>query len=60
MTGEIEIKVKSRQNAENKQTFALMGKIEFEQFEEKSRQTAENKQTFGLTGKIHTSKIHVV
>ena len=40
---------KTRQNAENKQTFDLTGKIEIE---EKTRQNAENKQTFDLIGKI--------
>ena len=49
----IENEEKSRQNAENKQTFGLTGKIEKKN--EKSRQKAENKQTLGLTGKI---KIH--
>ena len=39
---------KSRQIAENKQTFGLTGEIEIN---EKTRQNAENKQTFGLTGK---------
>ena len=34
---------KSRQNAENKQTSDLRGKIEID---EKSRQNVENKQTF--------------
>ena len=34
---------KSRQNAENKQTFDLSGKVEIEG---KNRQNAENKQTF--------------
>ena len=37
---------KSCQNAENKQTFDLTGKIEMN---EKTCQNAENKQTFGLT-----------
>ena len=40
---------KSRQNAENKQTLDLLGKIEID---EKSRQNTENKQTFDLRGKI--------
>ena len=40
------MKEKSRQTAENKQTFDLMGKIENE---EKTRQSARNKQTFDLT-----------
>ena len=39
---------KSRQNAENKQTFVLTGKIEIN---EKTRQNAENKQTCDLPGK---------
>ena len=34
---------KTRQNAENKQTFDMTGKIEID---EKTRQNAENKQTF--------------
>ena len=37
---------KTRQNAENKQTFDSTGKI---QIEGKTRQNAESKQTFGLT-----------
>ena len=41
-------KKKTRQNAENKQTFGLTYKIEIEG---KTRQNAENKQTFSLTGK---------
>ena len=41
--GKIEIGEKTRQNAENKQTFHLNGKIEIR---EKTRQNAENKQTF--------------
>ena len=41
-------KLKTCQNAENKQTFGLTGKIESEG---KSRQNAENKQTFGFVGK---------
>ena len=40
---------KFRPTAENKQTFGLTGKI---QFEGKNCQNAENKQTFDLTGKI--------
>ena len=40
LTGKIEIEGKSRQNAENKQTFHLTEKIEIEG---KSRQNAENK-----------------
>ena len=36
---------KTRQNAENKQTIYLTGKIEIDG---KPRQTAENKQTFEL------------
>ena len=50
MTGKIKIEGKirkTRQNAENKQTFDLTGKIEIEG---KTRQNAENKQTFGLFG----------
>ena len=45
---------KSRQNAENKQTFDLTGKIEIEieGGNRKTRQNAENKQTFDLTGKV--------
>jgi len=39
---------KTRQNAENKRTFDLTGKIETR----KNRQNAENRQTFDLTGKI--------
>ena len=38
----IEIEGKTRQNAENKQTFDLTRKLNFE---EKTRQNAENKQT---------------
>ena len=40
---------KTCQNAENKQTFDLTGKIERN---EKTRQNTENKQTFDLTAKI--------
>ena len=36
---------KSRQNAENKQTFGLTGKIEID---EKSRSNVENKQMTGI------------
>ena len=38
---------KTRQTAENKQTFVLTGKINWR----KTRQNAENKHTFDLTGK---------
>ena len=38
-------KKKSRQNAENKQTFDLSGKFEI------SEKNSENKQTFGFKGK---------
>ena len=48
MSVKIEIERKTRQNAENKQTFDLTGKIEIEG---KTRQNAENKQTFDLTRK---------
>ena len=41
----IKIEGKTRQIAENKQTFDLSGKIEIEG---KNRQNAENKQTFSL------------
>ena len=44
---------KSRQNAENKQTFDLTGKIKID---EKTRQNTENKQTFDLTGKLKLKK----
>ena len=40
---------KTRQSAENKQTFDLTRKIENEG---KTRQNAENKQTFDLIGKL--------
>ena len=40
---------KTRQNAENKQTLDLMGKIEIN---ENSRQNAKNKQIFDLSGKF--------
>ena len=45
MTREIEINEKSRQNAENKQTFDLTGKIGID---EKTRQNAKN--TYDLLG----------
>ena len=37
---------KTRQTAENKQTFYLTGKIEIEGKSGKTRQNAKNKQTF--------------
>ena len=46
-------KGKTRQNAENKQTFDLTTKIEMN---EKTRQNAENKQTFYLTAKIDSDE----
>ena len=45
----MKLRGETRQNAENKQTFGLTGKIEIN---EKTRQNSENKQTFDLTGKI--------
>ena len=47
---------KTRQNAENKQTFDLTGKIEIEV---KTRQNAENRQTFdlNLTGKLFATLV---
>ena len=39
LKGKIEINEKTRQNAEDKQTFGLTGKIEID---EKTRQNAEN------------------
>ena len=45
----LEIERKTRQNAENKQTFDLTRKIEND---EKTCQNAENKQTFEFDGKI--------
>ena len=45
----IEFEGKTRQTAENKQTFDFTGNIEFER---KTRQNTENKQTFDFTGKI--------
>ena len=47
LTTKIEINEKTRQIAENKQTFDLKAKIEIE----KTRQNTENKQTLDLTGK---------
>ena len=47
--GIIENNEKTRQNAENKQTFDLTAKIEID---EKTRQSGENKQTLNLTGNI--------
>ena len=41
----LSVEWKSRQTAENKQTFDLSRKIDIEG---KSRQTVENKQTFGI------------
>ena len=49
MTGKLKFRGKSRQNAENKQTFDLTAKIGIN---EKIRQNTENKQTFNLTAKI--------
>ena len=43
LRGKIEIERKTCQNAENKQTFGLNGKIEIDGI--KTRQNAENKQT---------------
>ena len=42
-TGEKKMKKKSRQNAENKQTFDFRGRMKLR---EKSRQNTKNKQTF--------------
>ena len=44
---------KTRQNAENKQTFDITAKIKIE---EKTRQNAENKQTLDLSEKIEIEK----
>ena len=44
-SGDPENNEKTRQNAENKQTFDLSGKIDIEG---KTRQNTENKQTFGI------------
>ena len=57
MQGKIEIHEKSRQNAENEQTFDFAGKIEIQG---KSRQNDENKQTFDFDVKkniVKTMKI---
>ena len=53
--GKIEVEgEKTRQIAENKQTFDLSGKIEIKG---KTRQNTENKQTFGLNdGKMETNE----
>ena len=48
-TGEKKMKKKSRQNAENKQTFDFRGRMKLRG--KKSSQNTENKQTFDLTGK---------
>ena len=47
------LREKTRQNAENKQTFDLTGKIGIEG---KTCQNAENKQTCDLTGKLKLMK----
>ena len=53
--GKIKIEEKTRQNAENKQTFDLTGKIEYDG---KTRQNEENKQTFDFTGRMTVRKIN--
>ena len=45
----LKLREKTRQNAENEQTFDFSRKIEIEG---KTRQNAENKQTFDLTRKL--------